>query len=477
MHLLGDGGFLSEHCGLALRAIGNLESDVKDSLVDSHGPVFNCAEYQRQIAEQVFRFANSSSAFTPRQLSFVLRALQQVPLDDRRNFWLDVRACRRRPVVPYQQLAVAKLFANQDEYRELAVKAVISAIRFAIRVRGDMPADAFTKLDTNRTGTLRKAELLEGIKWLGVKSLTPHQFDELFRYIDKDDDGIISLDEFKVCFAMDEMDEEAIAAAREAIDADLLASAAPAEVMAAEEPDTAGSYPQPPSMENSGRYSLNLRTHEHFQRVWEGSSHSGELVVWRPQNVESLQSSMLGGVTYSICLGYFALSTRSRPAPSTCYVLEVGDATSKGLFADKDGRSLIRFVNIVFPRPLQYRLQMEVRMGDETLYVWEPIPPSMEYVALGCVTTSTADPPPSEEGDLRCVPREWTTPGQASMIWCRADPRMSSGPAEAIWANTRAPGTFAASATEPGLLSLKRLSFHAEMPKGELTGLRSRRRT
>ena len=42
------------------------------------------------------------------------------------------------------------------------------------------------------------------------------------------------------------------------------------------------------------------------------------------------------------------------------------------------------------------------------LFVWEPIAPDQEYVALGMICTTSSDPPKLDM--VRCVPRQWVSP-------------------------------------------------------------------
>merc|ERR1712232_813474 len=97
-----DASILAPTCNLALRSLGNLESELRESLIDERGPVVASAEskYQLLLSEQVFRFLNCATGFTSRQLGLVVQALEQVPEEERRTFWLASRSCRRRPQIP-----------------------------------------------------------------------------------------------------------------------------------------------------------------------------------------------------------------------------------------------------------------------------------------------------------------------------------------------------------------------------------------
>ncbi len=72
----------------------------------------------------------------------------------RKNFWLDIRSCRRRPQKDWRQLSVARLFVNEDEFDSLIVKATIARIQFTLWQAGLWPGEAFQLIDANRNGSL-----------------------------------------------------------------------------------------------------------------------------------------------------------------------------------------------------------------------------------------------------------------------------------------------------------------------------------
>lgn len=41
----------------------------------------------------------------------------------------------------------------------------------------------------------------------------------------------------------------------------------------------------------------------------------------------------------------------------------------------------------------------------QSVYFWNPIPPSADYVSLGMVATNTDDPPDLDQ--VRCIPAQW----------------------------------------------------------------------
>jgi len=70
----------------------------------------------------------------------------------------------------------------------------------------DLPVKVFRMLDRDRTGTLNKAELITGLKLLGVGDYSGHgatlekrrRFENIFREIDRDQSGELELQEFRL---------------------------------------------------------------------------------------------------------------------------------------------------------------------------------------------------------------------------------------------------------------------------------------
>lgn len=473
MHLLKPES-LSPGCGLAFRSVGNLESDLMDSLLDAHGPVLSSAQspFQCMIAEQVFRFVNSSSGFTMQQLALVLQSLQQVPEEDRLQFWLDSRACRRRPQMPWQQLPLAKLFVTADAYKDLAIRATISRVRYALAQKRLWAADAFQKLDTNGSGDIAAVELFEGLRWLGVAdqgNVTVQQLEEVFQHIDADRNGSLTLEEFKAVFSLDGLDTANFAEAAQADDeGPTKVEDGPAPASAAVQP-LGLRLPPPPAMRDKGRFRVELQDHSGFQRVWttEGTLSEQPLSIWKPVN---LTASFARKVSERICLGYYAQADFN--APRNCHIAEVVDESGSFFFGGGNRQELRNFIDSVFPRPVQFRLVWEKRSGKEPLQVWEPIPPTEAYIALGVVATTggTAKPPTPEDCDIRCVPQSWTHHVSAlRKTWTDAG---TGGEPATFWTSLRselavfavAAGAQAGSASPPELSTLDRRCFFAEMP-------------
>ena len=63
-------------------------------------------------------------------------------------------------------------------------------------------------------------------------------------------------------------------------------------------------------------------------------------------------------------------------------------------------------VEQLLPAPARYRLVWHDKGAlTRPIYLWRPVPPSAQFVALGMLATATDEPPALDA--MRCVPRRW----------------------------------------------------------------------
>ena len=79
-----------------------------------------------------------------------------------------VVACRRRLRKSWEQTPLAKLFALEDEWSMLKLRAQVARTREAIKARGLLLHDAFLKFDYSRTGMLTLDEVYGAFEWLRI---------------------------------------------------------------------------------------------------------------------------------------------------------------------------------------------------------------------------------------------------------------------------------------------------------------------
>jgi hypothetical protein len=129
-------------------------------------------------------------------LSMLRRALQSNSNEDRRNFFEDISACRRRPRRPLLEQPVARVFSSLDELKHLRQRALAARIKNSMWAKGLRVADAFQLFDFDGDGVLSPSELYGGLHGLGIK-LLPAEVKELIDTIDVDGDSTITLQELK----------------------------------------------------------------------------------------------------------------------------------------------------------------------------------------------------------------------------------------------------------------------------------------
>jgi hypothetical protein len=112
-------------------------------------PAYN---YQQDSTEACLRFADSDVYYSERRLHLLLRAMQLNTLDARREWFDDVRACKRRQQTPWEKTSVARVLTMHDEFELIEHKALVSRVRTLIRLRGMLMLDAFRAFDQDRDG-------------------------------------------------------------------------------------------------------------------------------------------------------------------------------------------------------------------------------------------------------------------------------------------------------------------------------------
>lgn len=129
-----------------------------------------------------------------------------------------------------------------------------------------------------------------------------------------------------------------------------------------------------------------------------------------------------------VCLGHYGSSSYSAPKNDR-YTLELTDLT---LNAVQQSRWLPLAAKQCMPHPIRFHRVWGIQTGVQPLFVWEPVPHSADYVALGMVVTTKEDPPPPVR-TVHCVPRDWVEPAPelTKMLWSDSG---TSGKAGSLWA-------------------------------------------
>jgi Ca2+-binding EF-hand superfamily protein len=170
--------------------------------------------YQQDTAEVCLRFADCDIYYTERNLNLLLRALQRNSLDARRDWFDEVRSCKRRQQIPWEKTSLHKVFTVNDEYHILEHKALVSRVRTLIRLKAMLMMDAFRVFDQDRDGKLNCSELYAAAHWLGLTELAPNDIYDMMRTYDSTHTGTLNYADFARTFKDPDEDADIYAHAR-----------------------------------------------------------------------------------------------------------------------------------------------------------------------------------------------------------------------------------------------------------------------
>jgi len=269
---------------------------------------------------------------------------------------------------------------------------------------------------------------------------------DIFAIVDRNADGVVSLQEFKAAFedpevadTLDDVDTEEfnfipppvtnpkrrlrimeMLKKQQREEAEFLepSAAGPKPSTGGEGP--AGSPPPPPISEKRlEKLQVKLKAHDKFREVW-SSKHTGSrgtASVWLPTDLQGKMFQKKNSLR--LCLGYYVNSGFTSPAGKAGasgepLIVQVADPqnsvlTSSGL--------LRQVIDECCPVPVRYRLVWARAQGKHSFYAWLPVAPSDRIVAIGMVATTTPDPPTTDL--VRCVPKTWVTPSAVApqQVW------------------------------------------------------------
>jgi Ca2+-binding EF-hand superfamily protein len=371
--------------------------------------------FQHSTAHACMRFIDSQVNYQPREVMLLVRSLQNNKLEDRYNYFVEVRSNRRRKQIDPATTALSKVFITADENHLLNYKIASGRITALLKSRGMYPRDAFVAIDRDRDGLLNTEDLQLGIEWLGLK-LDHALLAGFMKEVDKDKDGRINLDEFKSAVGFE--DDGNMAEAMATFNGGMPLPPMPS--------DDAGkkavTIPEPVL----GSIKVKVKKATKFSLVWnsQGSMSRYKIGIWEA----SIQTGAFKQNKAVVCLGHFAGKNYDNPNRDgdDRLFLEVTDTSGNFL----GGSSWLPHVlDRYMPHPARFRLAWSLTHGSNPFYAWEPVPPSDDFVALGFIG-SKEDKQPSVKA-MRCVPRSWCKESTyLQKIW---DDSGSSGRQGSIW--------------------------------------------
>ena len=370
--------------------------------------------FQDSTSQACFRFFDSQLNYQPRELTLLLRSLQNNDLERRYNFFVEVRSNRRRKQIDPATTALSKIFITADEHHMLNYKIASGRITALLKSKGMYPRDAFAAIDRDRDGLLSGEDIRRGMEWLGLK-MDPALLAGFMKEVDKDQDGFINLDEFKAAVGFEEDDEFK---ATPAFNGGLPLPPMPTD----DKEKKIVKIPEPVL----ASIKVKVKKVSKFTLVWnsQGSMSRNRISIWEP----NIQSGGLKQNKASVCLGYFCGKNYDNPNRDSTDRLCVEVTDTSGSWVG--GSSWLPHVLDRFlPHPARFRLAWSLTHGSNPFYAWEPVPPSDAFVALGFVGSKTETPPSVKS--MRCVPRSWCNESTyLKKIW---DDSGATGRAGSVW--------------------------------------------
>ena len=361
--------------------------------IDSSYRYQPAGQFQDTTASSCYRFIDNQDNFQPKEISVLLRALQENECKLRRKFYIEVRSNRRRKERDPSQTTLSKLFVTTDEHYLLQYKIATGKVRALLKTQGMYARDAFAAFDFDRDGLLNFEELRSGLDWLGLK-MSPILVKEIITTLDEDKDGYINLAEFKEAVGWDEEKEDSDAVGQytgapmmmprmiNAGDPNSVTVNIPKEVLAA--------------------IKIKVKKVTKFNSIWtsQGSMSRVKGSIWQPVT-DGLSSMRQNKVTCS--LGHYAGTNYDNPSRDSRDRLTLEVTDTKGNWVG--GSSWLEHVlNKYLPHPARFRLVWSQTQGNNQFYAWEPVPPSDKFVSLGMIGTTKKDPP--KLTSMRCIARE-----------------------------------------------------------------------
>eukprot|EP01059_Diplonema_ambulator_P009274 TRINITY_DN19114_c0_g1_i1.p1 TRINITY_DN19114_c0_g1~~TRINITY_DN19114_c0_g1_i1.p1 ORF type:complete len:3318 (+),score=1230.87 TRINITY_DN19114_c0_g1_i1:21-9974(+) len=383
-----------------------------------------------QAVEACFKFFDCISQQPNSELLWLLRLLRDATPKQRRQWWLQNRALKRRPVLPYQQLPVAMVLTEEAEYGLLQAQAVLSKMKVAMLRRRLTPESLFVKFDVKEKGTLSQADVEAGVRWLGInknqdESAWKVAISALFKMLTNSTDAnaVLTREALRKAFTatQDEVDDQ------NEFEASVVFHEAdrPQAVEAAAEVVQQTLPKEVPKLASSGRFKIEC-VQTTFSEIWNSAGTACD----KPMSLWKARVGSKKARSRKIRFGDFMRPHLNEPrhkdsarAPDGTKQLlpaKIWEVTDTDLMPwASETPHLDAFINTRFPHPIDYHLVWHLKSSTKAIYLWAPVPPEGPYRAAGIVATTTSDVPAKDY--VRCMPVNWCTGKDKRMvIWKEA---------------------------------------------------------
>lgn len=351
-------------------------------LLDGSHKYVPALPYQQDTAEACLRFADSDVFYAERPLNLLLHAMQSNTLEARRQWFDDVRSCKRRQQKPWERTSLVRLFTMPDEFHLLEHKALVSRVRTLIRLKGMLMMDAFRAFDVDRDGRLNCSELYAAAHWLGLTELTPNDIYDMMKNYDSTGSGTMNYHDFSKTFR--DPDEE------QDIYVFVNAQLSPAGL------DTPGAFDINniviPPMKIKELYDLHkvekktfknriippevlaalkvkLKPIPQWEKVWtsEGTNSRHQVSIWEVTKALTLweRSNKM-----RVSLGHYAVSGFLDPSKDKKYERLTLEFTDTSTLSIKHSEVLEMAVEQLVPHPIKYVQVWHQELGSVQFYAW-----------------------------------------------------------------------------------------------------------
>ena len=317
------------------------------------------------------------------QLRRCLGNEEKAAVATRCDWWEALRGCKRRSRRAWVSTPLAPLFgkATSTDAGSRGDDARATLVRCAAELdrRSMSPADCFEAFDADGDGILTRGELAVGLRWL-LSRARPATCLAVAVFMDADEDGMISRDEFVKAFDAK----------------DPAPTAPPAAAVSAQDVLKCCSF----SIDSITTKAVALWDARGCLANARGSR--SEASIWAADLADPhWKRGMLGTATLSVPLGVFGHGSRKNPTNAKLLTISARRFKRVDVTAVRD-----RWL----PTAVAFRRLWEITTGRTSLYVWTPVAPE-GFISIGLGVSTTPEPPALDS--VRCLPQAWVVPATA----------------------------------------------------------------
>ncbi|KAH8582661.1 very large low complexity [Cryptosporidium sp. chipmunk genotype I] len=404
-------------------------------------------------AQSIYKFVNSESNFTKQEISTAVRTLQNTHCKLRKDFYLNIKKCRRRNKKENETNSLENnhllliIFTTPNESAILQCRGLASRLSSKLDKFNMTILDLFKLLDKNQTGAISSVHLYASLESLQI---APNPLDYLriihFVFGNNQPDTAndlnylhhisISQESFMKAFythknfssnssmnstglpPLPKIDDSMIAQAENKLKNNM-------NIYKDSYNDGFGGFGRglsglgiqyfDPIFLSKLKCKFNL--HSNFHKVFEIP---GVITIWNPDQLEGKYRGVMKKNRERICFGQYGSgnydltmnnnnSSNSISGNFQSQILEIIDNNSSSM---SESSELKKFVNIVFPHPKKFKpifrgslLIPNTNMETGIFTIWKPIPPSNQFATLGILVTKGDEIP--SINTIRCIPIHW----------------------------------------------------------------------